>query len=386
MKKNDGSAPLPSRVLLLELDSVRQAKRLGPLMAPGEAKELKDALAGMVGMIRTALMVADELIVTDSMILDGLVFLHMPPTQLAESLGCPVHQLPITVVAEQPTLQASLASKQAKSGFQWQLREALTRAKNADRADELIRQHWDAWTDPHLPLHVKEYGTSGATPPPGQFITQQPDPQWHRELSETAQWFLERLMKQKRRSDAEHEFRIACERYPAQVTDLRQVREWWESAYLIRIAEKNEADWMRFSLGSVAPAGSTPPSQSPDGQTHHRHRVRIQGALEVFLRQLPPTAYAVIRHQVTAERTRLRRRPSDHRMKDLSYAVEHVFESRHRSSVIWSSVGRLGLAVLAAIAAFPNISGELFGFDLVWVAFGAAAISTVPYGDFPTLF
>lgn len=378
-----------SRLLLFELDSVRQAERIGPCLGPNATYALADAIRDLTGMVRTGLMVADRLLVTDSMILDGAFFLLVPPDRLAGSLGCSVHELPITVLSSRSTLADALKAKQSTSGFKWQLADLF------DDPDRL-RRHWRQWTSSSLPLELEPYGRHGQAGVSGGFITERPGVGWSEALGKIAADCLKRVIAEPTRSGVEALCTAAKRDAPAAAAQIEQVRRWWESAYLMRIAESNEADWLRFTGGSGSLMGDGGPALSGDrrslirGAAHvtgsGRRRIRLGGALRETLSRVPPALYAIMRYHTAAESAALRRNPSVRRLNDLTYALTHLVEKKSRPIEIGAAGGRGMLALIAILAALPNLSGTVFGVDVAWIAFAVATIATIPFNDLRTIF
>lgn len=366
-----------SRLLLLELDSVRQAERLGPSLCRHQGAEpLADAVRDLVGMIRTSLMIADQLLVTDSMILDGAFFALVPPSHLAEALGCSLHELPLTVLSSSATLRGALSDKRDNPEFAWQLSGLLP--------PEHLERHWAAWSDPTLPFRVESYGSHGSPLHPDGFVSRTP-PSSLTDGVPVVSDFTQLAVKTPSRSAVETLCAEAKTAHPEDSDLLEGVRRWWESAYLIRIAESNRADWLTFD--SRSPAEDDAANGSTDGdETHARQQksLRVDGALRTTLSLVPPSLYAIMRFKVQPERTALRHRPSRYRFRNLTYALTHLVEKKSRPVEVGAAAGRGLLALIAIMAAVPNLSGTIFGIDIAWVAFSVAAVATIPFGDVRT--
>lgn len=390
--------PVRSRLMLFELDSVRQARRLGPLWDTGSAasgvgqESLADAVADIIGMIRTSLMIADRLLVTDSMILDGAFFALMPPAQLAESLGCSVHELPLRVLCQEPSLGASLEKKRSNPTFRWQLSSLLDA--------EGLKRHWTAWTAPGLPLRIERYGELGQPAREGGFIASEPPEQLTRQIrrmldtppadatgvdANAVLRLLDHLVGLRSRSRVEAACATACaEASPSTCTAIERARRWWESEYLRQVAESNGADWLHFPAPGKQPGATDVPAEStaPLSPEHgQRRRIRVSGELKRTLSAVPPAFFAIMRFKVADEREALRRSPSNRRMNDLTYALTHLVEKKSRPVEFGASAGRLLLAAIAIAAAIPDLPGELFGLNVAWLAFALAAIATIPFSD-----
>lgn len=72
---------MTNNIMVFELDSINQASKFG--IAGSKAAAIKE----ITGMIRSALVFSGELLVTDSMLLDGFYFQEIGPHGLASELG-----------------------------------------------------------------------------------------------------------------------------------------------------------------------------------------------------------------------------------------------------------------------------------------------------------
>src|SRR5699024_4545093 len=103
----DGATPL--RIRVTDLDSIEQAqlwRRYGP----------QEAIARVVAMIRSALLLSDEIIVDRNQLLDRIALLDLGPDDLRWHLGLPpTARLPIAVscAPDPPTAQVEVPHRRA---------------------------------------------------------------------------------------------------------------------------------------------------------------------------------------------------------------------------------------------------------------------------------
>lgn len=163
------------RVLVFELDSVRQKERF-------EALGPQQAIREITGMIRAALLLSERLNITDTMLFDGVYFAHMPPSKLAAALGVHTAELPLTVLCRKQTLKETTHAILSNLGFTWQIEDREMRAA-----------HLLAWTALDGLLSIEPQGALGAFPAPLGA--------WEASLSSEAKTLLNKVRVLTRRSD-----------------------------------------------------------------------------------------------------------------------------------------------------------------------------------------
>lgn len=341
---------LRSTVMILELDSVRQAEYFDKAAHPLEA------VSKITGMIRTALLVSEELTITDSMLLDGMYFAHMPPQQLAQALGVHVHDLPLQVLCSDETLDESLKTKWMREDFIWQLRSRLP--------EERLGSHWAAWTDPVLDLRIGSFRTMANLPVP--------DERWAARLSERSRALLDSISITKRRSVAHAAISAAVVADPGE-TGIEQVARWWNHRYLVAIAEANDADWLRFDDTAIDANGLSAYDR------RSRRRLRIPLGMVDTARKVNGPMFGTLRYRTENARRGVTTRPSGYRMRNLSWAVTRLTEQPSRATALWSATVRLIFAALAVLISLPYLNLTFLGLDVAWVAFGTLVLTTVPF-------
>lgn len=345
-----------SRVLVLEFDSVRQAERFAA------AEDPRDVVTELMGMLRAALLISDRVLLTDSMILDGVFFAHMPPEVLAQALGVPVQDLPITVICSHDSLQASLRAKRRDRTYVWQLDDHLS--ANAKR------RHFDTWVTTRS-LVLEPYV---ALAPFRPF-----DDQWRAGLSRAAQRYLATAVHLTKRSEfvrLDARMRAA---HPSD-DDVAEVALWWHTSYLIAIAVSAHADWLRFD---APPPGS-------DGLARHarpgRRRLYVADEVTRLATRMTPAVFGQVRYLTEESRAAVHEKPTGLRMRNLTYAIKKPLEKHNRIGAIASAAMRLLIGAAAAAVALPFL-GDLFpAAQVAWAAFAVVAVASTPWDAVRSLF
>lgn len=349
------------RVLIAELDSPIQRERY----ATGTS--VANTSQEFVGMLRTAMLLAEEIVVTDSMLLDGEFFARTDPSELAALLGASPLQLPFAVLTRGKTLRDSLRDKLANESFVWQLRSShLTR--------EAIETHWDAWCAASETGAVRiEVITDSST---GLFIRGN-IPDRFRTFPAAAVELAQRCLRLTRRSEvlnAVSEFRTA---HPTLSAAADAIEQWWNRAYLDELARRNSADWMRF----------TPPTQtsvrrhSASGTIFH-----VAGSLRTRMESLTPASFGVTMTATEPYRRVFQDRPNRWRLRNLVFSAMHAIIAPNRATVLRNSVVKAVFAAVAIVFGLPNFHLDApLGLDFAWFAFAIAALTTIPYADLVAL-
>lgn len=346
-------AALTSRVLVLELDSVRQAERFRAAESP------QQAIREITGMIRMALLVSEHILITDSMLIDGVYFAHMPPEDLAAALGVHSADLPMTVLTAASTLEGAVRSKRRDRAFRWQVEPELRKA------------HWAAWTalGPRLTLE-----------PQGRLAPfTDPSPEWVAQLSPAARAHLAAARALTSRS-LFYALSDAAQRAHPNDPGIREIRLWWDTAYLIAIADGNRANWLRFD----EPHGERDGLDSRAAQG--RRRVHLAAHVTKTATEVTPPVFGTIRYTTRTQRAAVLEKPTGYRMRSLSYAIQKSVTTHSRTRAFISAALRVVLAGLAIVAALPLLPDVLNGWNVAWLVFAAAAIASLPYDAIGTIF
>ncbi len=344
-----------SRVLLLDLDSVKQSERLGPLIQHDSAG-LKQAICDIMGMIRTALLVSDELLITDSMLLDGIFFALHSPTELAIALDVPIKELPMTFVCEGGSLSNSLKSKRSRPDFEWQLdKYGLT--------PQEMERHWNAWLEFEQTLSFEGYRKSFRLP--------EPDPRWLNSLPPCARRRWDEMFAVTERSKI-NKLKAAYDSEESDdEEDTGSLFECWGQAYLAAMADSLEANWLMFDVPEAARKMYLDPAHES------RRQLGLSTDLVTLASQMTPSVFGTVRYQTRTLRERLGERPSGSRMRNLTFGIKSPLSQPGRIQVLVSSVTKILIAVLAVAVAFP-VEGAV-PTNVIWIGFLATALSTIPW-------
>lgn len=359
----------PARVLIAELDSMEQAN-----IFAGHATEA-DAVRTITGMLRAAMMVADRILVTDSMILDGAYFACVSPESLAHLLGVADHDLPITVLSSAATLKDALADKQADPGFEWQLRTLPT------IGDERARRHWELWISASQrgSIDIEPWGAPIDGPlVSGGFLTKPPDASWSVTLGQAASRMLTQSLGVPRRSTFLGLSRTtlseenATTRTDRDTAELLSVREWWLRTYLDELAARNHAGWLRFTSDDASPPLAIAPG---------RHVRRVSGAFLVLLSEAPPPVFATLTFVVRDRRAAFIAKPTNCRLRSLRYGAANALMAPNLWRDIGTAIVHLVVAAAAVAVAFPFLPKQMLGIESAWIAFAVVAVATAPWRD-----
>ncbi|HMR48542.1 MAG TPA: hypothetical protein PKE40_05300 [Arachnia sp.] len=347
-----------SRVLILELDSVRQELRFAAHGYPDPAGT-RQAIAEITGMIRAALLVCDRIMLTDSMLLDGAYFAHMSPADVADALGLPVTDLPLTVVCAGESLSEALSRKQSEDSF-----ESL---KELGVDEPRKHRHWELWAAQEFHLQIEGYRDFPPLTPP--------DPSWRGRLSSEAKNLLAEIELLSRRKPVRGRAKAARRIHPGSAKELEEVYTWWETAYLVAIATALRADWLRFDA----------PQRRNDGYPRQARRgwkrIHVSSDLKDIATEITPAMFGIIHNQSRTARAKLQAKPSERRMRDLHYAITSTVQQASRPRALTSATVRILIAVAAlwpATSALPP--------RLVWWGFFFTILATVPWDAVASVF
>ncbi|GAA5035639.1 hypothetical protein ACFQRL_01040 [Microbacterium fluvii] len=348
---------IKSRVLVLELDSVQQAARFD------KAPSVEAAVHELTGIVRTALLLADRITVTDSMLFDGVYFAHMPPDALAQALGVHSSALPIEVVTSHESLAASLAAKRDNPAFDWQLTPRVTDAHAA--------RHWDAWLALEGRVPTTQYRPLPAF--------SAPDAEWVAALTPAAAALLDSLRGEQRRSVATAAVAEAAQQHPLD-RHIARVAAWWSTVYNIAIAQALDADWLRFDAVDDHDDGLE--REAARG----RRRLSVSPTLVETATDAAAPLFGMIRSNTAPHRRRLRTGASWWRMRALTYAVTQTGQSPKLWRALVDAVMRLAIAGIAIALIVPGFADGLEALGFAWAIFAVSAVATIPYSAIGLLF
>ncbi|WP_311243188.1 hypothetical protein [Microbacterium sp. WCS2018Hpa-23] len=336
-----------SRMLISELDSPAQRDRF-----TGDARQ---AITELTGMLRIAMLISGEVLVTDAMLLDGEYFMTLGPAGVLRELGGSQSRYPLVVTGRHDSLRAGLDARLADHDFLWSLR----RPPAGDDIPADVRQTWDDWlryVDQGLIRYERQDGPLAPMPIGAARV---PTPDHLQQLRDA------NLGEIRRRSTA----LAVIDALPWNDADRDGVRRWWNDAYLRLIAESAAADWVSFeSRAKHAPIRRT-------GDVD----LEVSAALMTWARESNPTTIAVAWDATARQRDDLQAKPTRWRMRNLAFSATQVSSAPSRPGILLGSALKLFAAAAVVALALPVL--QIGGADnpWTWVAFAAAIATTVPF-------
>ena len=131
--------------------------------------------------------------------------------------------------------------------------------------------------------------------------------------------------------------------------DAAELADWWMHSYFDALARQHGATWLRFRKD----ADATPPSQRFRRRKAHGGEapaIAFQGSLVATLHDMPPQAYALLRHQAREAIRDWHANPSQKTSDNLAYAVAHANSTVSRGRVRRAMWKRVALTVVPAAA------------------------------------
>ncbi|SDK43879.1 hypothetical protein SAMN05216282_10657 [Cryobacterium psychrotolerans] len=367
-------APL-RRALIGELDSVEQSHAYAGVGVAAQTI----AEARILGMIRTGVLLSENVLITDSMLLDGVFFLSVGPTELAARLGRTGLPLPLILSTLSGSLRAALEAKEADPTFTWQLRKhGFLGGGDGAWPPPRVRAAWDAWIDASerglLPLDTDH--VQGPFDPAIRraLLTGVDRPA---NLSEPAAGLLAVGTTLTRRSTFTTTHDAAVQLSP-QVTDFDAVHTWWNDAYLDALAQVTNADWIRFK-----PRATADPLDKGRGDASRR-RFHFSGSVIDTMTAAPPTVFASLHYAVSPQRARLAKSPSQSAVNGIGYAVRQHLAIPSRREVVTSSAIRFLLAAIALTVGLPFVPERWDWIETAWIL-ALVALASMPWGTLLTI-
>lgn len=372
-----------TRSLVVDLDSVRQAD-LWLAQGRGEAVERLRA------MVRTAVLLTDEIIVTDAQLLDGVFFLDLGPDGIAAALGlAPGAELPMRIVARDSDLSQALAQMCDAPGFEWSSRRVAT--EDSGRVDDVQRrQEWvrAAHTGrfPVESFHGKvfDFGAAlerSAAPP-----------------EEVPAEIVQTLRGITRRSDV---VRALGGGDPVDEAQRRAAYWWWDTVYADALAAQHGASWLGFGeqQGGRVSAGEPPLRSWRAGWGRLRTLVataagrsrepvgpgalRLDGTMLESMAVMPGPVFALVRYRAAGALARWRADPGRGTLNDVSFAVRSVADQtpRWRSVVAWTSVRAVFILTLALFVLVSGLMNPDSRSLPRWVLLAIGLFLSIPWGE-----
>lgn len=337
------------RILIAELDSVSQRERY--LEKGHEA-----ATADFTQMLRVGRLVADTVLVTDAMLLDGTYFMRLGPEGVMRALGASDVRFPLTITGPALTLEEGLAHRRSRPGFRWSLLDIADPAHVPDRV-ERVWHEWLSFADRGLMVYLPQRQSFVvpllAAPPP---------------VDEDLAASIEVLRTTTLRSEAWQ----AIDSMAVGVSDAAALRAWWNAGYLRAIAENARADWLSFD----GARGSAPTSGTP---------LQLPERLLTWARDATSASIALAWDATRRQRAALRKKQTWSAMRSLAYSATQVAELPSRRRVLIASVLAVLLATALVLVALPGLQTSALDNPFTWVVFALVALSTIPYSSIRAL-
>lgn len=363
------------RMMVADLDSINQAERwvmgwCGTLPLDGDrtAEAFGHRGLGSVGVLRaagmrwfsgvlrTADLVSDTILVTDAQLLDGAFFASLGPSRVRSLLGRAVTDTPsLTVLGRGPTLEESLremvVGPAGATTFTWSVlgtflaagtssKDRLT-AEHADRilsagagtVTEAINAAWidslDSQADADSVRHLTAMWQAWVLAEQAGLVAferyaQPPSSLWG---ECAARWarpsggavlgaLLEELARTPQRSAALRLLDATERGGRVAVHERLWAEAWYLTVYADFVARNNGADWIditgsRLSDHPITPVGG--------GSTL---QVTLRGAAPRLLDEMPPAQFEVFRYRARSAIADYRLSPTQRALDRIAYAVQ----------------------------------------------------------------
>lgn len=335
-------APGSGRLMVFDLDSLNQLDRWSHGFRPGTGREddpaakaraavrlsavgslTPEGLAWFTGVLRTADLLSDTIIVTDAQLLDGIFFQALGVRRVLDLLGrTDVDPPAITVIGRGPSLEESLreiaVAGDHLSSFRYSTLQSLgvdlagttsldasaiadaepgkVASALAARLGDLTQvaggrayctelgRAWSGWIDAELRglVRYERFDRTRA----GSF--EEIVAQWSRpDVTDAPRPLVDRLATQPNRSEAIRMLEEASARGDLSEGERLQIEGWWELAYADLIATNNQADWIDIFGGRFDGVRVDRP------QTSRARTTVLRGAGPEILGEMPRAQYAL---------------------------------------------------------------------------------------------
>lgn len=352
------------RVLIAELDSQAQARAFPPATDHGRFEGgVRDAIEALTEKLRVGVAVAETVLVTDAMVLDGRYFLTLGPDGLLRELGASTAHLPMVVTGIDESLAAALSRRRSTQDHRWAIADGLPSGRWLPPVH--VERSWAAWIHA-ADSGIVRYERQGPADAPFRFGDVG-------ELSAPGLAMVEALRAERRRSDVEH---LLDSTSGLTRADLRALRDWWGDAYLRLIAENAKASWISFAgsraSGLEERAGSV--------------TMRLPHALVTWARTCTPAEFAGGRRATTALRRNLQTGPSGLRLRGLAYVAAADVTRPSRTRVVLEGLARIAVALCLIFIALPFVPFLAADGPFAWAVFAVVAVGTFPLAAFMAVF
>ncbi|MDD7962161.1 hypothetical protein [Microbacterium thalli] len=338
------------RVLISELDSLAQAE----LFAAGS---VSDAVEVTTARLRVGALVADRVVITDAMLLDGAYFLSLGPAGVAAALGRGHGPLPVVVTTQHASLAAALKARTSQRHFRWSSTSTLIGSRS---------RPWRSWS-PAMEHAWSEWlaaADRGLLTVERQVVTTRRLDLGEAPAASAAGRALARaLAAEARRSVALRLWEVA----DVDEAERDALRAWWMGGYFRLLALNAGADWISFD---AALRESTPDAASI--------RIPLPATLVDWARSASTATFSLAWDASVRQRARLRERPTWSRMRDLAYAATAVSQMPTRRRVIIGAATSTAVAVAAIALAVPAWTDTPASESVTWMAFAVLFVTTFP--------
>lgn len=275
MAESTSSLRSGGRLLIAEFDSPAQARSF-------DDRDPAVALRELTQRLRVGMIVAESVVVTDAMVLDGAYFLALGPSGVLRDLGLSTVQLPLLITGRAISLAQALEDRRADPEHLW-ASAGFVPSRRWHPPESVIRV-WDEWIDAEergLLRYEQQEISSSTVMRFGDLPT----------LSASGKACAARLRRTVKRSVAENMLRLSVLTHEERAV----LRDWWSDAYMRLIAENARADWLSFR-GSHA---------SRPEERQGAVMLALPERLKTWAEMATPAAVAEARGCTTALRKRL---------------------------------------------------------------------------------
>lgn len=336
----------------------------------------------LTAMLRAAVLLCGELLVTDAMLLDGEFFLSLGPEQVAARLGLVGQPLPMVVLVDGASLEDALQRKRERESFVWQTREVAAGlgigTEEWARSMEPRWQEWIAAARAGVVSCQSRRAAGGGTEHGLAVCLDSPPPV----TTEPARRLLA-LVEEHRwsgRSDVVAAYERLRGAGDLPDDELTRVLSWWNDAYRDAVAGQQGAAWIRFTPSPAE--GLIDASAGPRG----RRRIGLSGDLVDSLVTVPSGVFGALRHALRDERDAFARKPTTGNLDAIAYGAQAGLEvAASRRAVLTGAVVRLLFAVLALVAGSSLVPELLEGVDAGLLGLALLAVVTVPWSELATI-
>lgn len=423
------SPPSPTgerRALIFDLDSLNQRERwqagwrptaaapddpAGQLRAlprlDGRGRLHREGVQWFAGVLRTADVLTDRILVTDAQLLDGTFFQGLGVERVMHLLGRNDLDGPaLTVVGRAASLEESLRQIAEASLQQVQTEHGSTTAFEYSVLAPLLRD------DPEFyrRLHLIDAGRIGAAPSGAvaagvaQVLQEThgtpASERYFRDLARSWQEWIEaeriglvaferfegprtdlwtaiqgrwKAPVETNRSEQWRELRatlgstsgrsvarrILAEAVAARVltaADRDELEQWWETLYMDLVAQSCRADWIDIMGGAQAV------DRAPDSSAEGPRLARLRGDAPRLLGEMPPERYAVLQYEARGAVSTWRQERSQRACDRVAYAIHNAGEevdlgSQRRELLLGLAISLGSAIVIFIVGLFGTLPG-----------------------------